>query len=122
MNKIIMKRQSGKTTNIIKRSAETGYQIVVSNLVESNRIITEAVRMGIEIPTPVPVGEIIHDNRGRRYDKFIVDNIDDVFDAVCKMQFPGFKGIDTLTMTYDKEPLFKRIKKKLKGVYYGFRY
>ena len=52
---IIGKRQSGKTTELIKRSAETGAVIVVANMAQADCIHRDAKTMGFDISKPISI-------------------------------------------------------------------
>ena len=52
---IIGKRQSGKTTELIKRSAETGAIIVAATMIQADAIYYEATTMGFDIPRPISI-------------------------------------------------------------------
>lgn len=55
MKKIIKFRGQGKTTDLIKMSAETGYRIVTFG--DTRYIIEMANKMGLEIPNPISKNE-----------------------------------------------------------------
>mgnify|MGYP001012134399 FL=1 len=58
--KIIYKpRQSGKTLEVIKMSAETGYRIVCHSQSECSRVFHVAQEMGLNIPFPMSIDEFI---------------------------------------------------------------
>jgi len=58
--KVIYKpRQSGKTLEAIKMSAETGSRIVCHSKEECNRVFYMAQEMGINIPFPMNIDEFI---------------------------------------------------------------
>lgn len=66
---IIGKRCSGKTTELIKRSAETGAIIVVANMMQADCIHYEAKERGLNIPKPISIKvlENIIDGQQRPY-------------------------------------------------------
>ena len=47
------RRQDGKTVDLIKLSAKTGYYIACSSRKEAERVYTEANRLGFKIPFPL---------------------------------------------------------------------
>lgn len=60
MDLYIAERQSGKTTMLIKMSAETGAIIVAPNHLMASYIVKMAIKLGINIPTPITVNDYIH--------------------------------------------------------------
>lgn len=60
MNLYISERRSGKTTMLIKMSAETGAIIVVPNYMMASHIVYMAIKLGLSIPTPITVNDYIH--------------------------------------------------------------
>jgi len=78
MEKIIMQRGYGKTTQLIKKSAKSGDYIVCCNrLGEASRIQHEAQQMGLDIPLPITYAEFVE----KRYHSinisgFLIDNLE----------------------------------------------
>ena len=58
MKKIIGGRGTGKSTELIRRSADTGQYIVVPTKRRANHLFKQAKDMGINIPYPVTWDEI----------------------------------------------------------------
>lgn len=56
---ILGDRQSGKTTELIKESARTGAYIVVSRMNEAHYVFRFAKELGLNIPFPLTVAEVI---------------------------------------------------------------
>ena len=52
-------RQAGKTTEIIKRAAEEFLYIIVVNRHEADRVFAQAKDMGLDIPFPVTIQELM---------------------------------------------------------------
>lgn len=82
MQVIIGGRRSGKTTELIKRSAESGIYILVSNRARASQISDQARAMGYDIPFPVTLEEY-HRSRGFagssiRRDGVYIDNVEDI--------------------------------------------
>ncbi len=50
---IVGQRQAGKTTELIKLSAETGYPIVTSYYFQVDEIERRARQLGLDIPKPI---------------------------------------------------------------------
>jgi hypothetical protein len=70
-------RMSGKTTNLIRESSETGYTIVCYVGLENN-ILTKAKELGLDIPNPIPHVEFV---KSTYYGKdgitgFLIDDAD----------------------------------------------
>ena len=57
-------RGSGKSTTLIKKSAETGAYILVATKCQARAVYRQAKEMGYDIPFPVTVSEI---TTGRKY-------------------------------------------------------
>ena len=85
MNIIISERQNGKTTNLVKRSAETGAIIVVPNHVMMKSVELVAHELGLKIPTPITVTEYIRrlafGGMGKTQ-KYLVDELQMVLEAM----------------------------------------
>lgn len=77
MEKIIMQRGYGKTTQLIKKSAKSGNYIVCHSLDEAIRIQSEAKKMGLDIPLPIAYEEFIEKRyHGKNISGFLIDNIE----------------------------------------------
>lgn len=77
MEKIIMNRGYGKTTQLIKKSAKTSNYIVCQNQLEASRIQDEAQKLGLDIPFPITYREFIrHEYRGQNINGFLIDNLE----------------------------------------------
>lgn len=73
----IIPRGKGKTTKLIKKSAETGDYIVCHSLDEANRIQAEAQEMGLQIPLPITYNEFLKKlYYGKVISGFLIDNAD----------------------------------------------
>lgn len=59
---ILGDRQSGKTTELIKESARTGAYIVVSCRKEAHNVFGSAKELGLNIPFPLTVAEVIYES------------------------------------------------------------
>lgn len=81
-----MPRASGKTTMLIKESAETGKPIIVANNMRVNDLAQQAKEMGLRIPEPVSVSRWITNNyrgdksrilkKARESGGFLIDDLD----------------------------------------------
>lgn len=78
MEIIYKDRGQGKTTELIKRSAETGNYIVVPNRNRALNIVRRAQEMGYNnIPFPITIEEVLqHGFRGTYIKKVLVDDVD----------------------------------------------
>lgn len=66
MNTVIGERCSGKTTRLIKKSAETGAVIVTATVMMADYIKDTARRMNLEIPSPISATQLLNLKHGRR--------------------------------------------------------
>lgn len=85
--KIIYKeRKKGKTTELIKLSAEHHNYIVCHSISEVYRINDEARKMGLNIPFPITYDEFI---KGKYYGKgvkgFLIDNAEMLLQYITKV-------------------------------------
>ena len=82
MQAIIGGRRSGKTAELIRRSAESGTYILVSDRARASQIADQARAMGLYIPFPVTLEEYyrFHGFAGSsiRRDGVYIDNVEDV--------------------------------------------
>ena len=77
MEIILGARQTGKTTVLIKRSAETKESIVVYDKQATLRISRMADDLGLSIPFPLTYSEFVnHEYRGRGIYGVLIDNAD----------------------------------------------
>ena len=78
MNLYVAERQSGKTTMLIKMSAETGAIIVAPNYMMVSHIVQMAIKLGLNIPTPITVKDYIYIlSRGglNKTQKYLIDEL-----------------------------------------------
>lgn len=59
---IIGERRSGKTTELIRRSAETGAYILVANKYTASLIFNQAKMNDYDIPYPITINEVLSGN------------------------------------------------------------
>lgn len=79
MERFIMPRGTGKTYQLILKSAETNQPILVHNDVLKKYVQEIANNNKIEIPTPISVGDILCGKcRGRHYNGVLVDELETV--------------------------------------------
>jgi hypothetical protein len=94
MEKIILEKGKGKTTELIKRSSESGHYIVCFSIDEASRISAEARSMGLDIPLPISYGEFIYRKYSSRYIKgFLIDNADLLIEFISQVP------VTAITMT-----------------------
>ncbi len=98
--KVIAKpRQAGKTTELIKRSAETRYPIVCRDDRTKIGIQTLAHNLGRSIPKPLTYMEAAYSNNLRLTSPILIDDADEFLKYVCKFR------IDTITISTDGEAI-----------------
>ena len=90
---IIGERCSGKTTELIKRSHETGSYIVVANKVMATCIFQNALSMGLQIPFPITIREYLSSG-SYRHNSVLIDEFDLVLHAIF-----DFNNVDAITLT-----------------------
>lgn len=97
MKKIIKKPHSGKTTELIKKSAETGMYIVTANRQMADHTSKMEREMGLKIPYPIAFQDFLNARtnimRSSHIDKVLIDNAD-----MCLQNLFGRIEIDTITM------------------------
>lgn len=100
MERIIRGRQNGKTTELIKRSAESGIYILTVNRARARIIANQAHDMGYDIPYPVSVSDYMRSNgfRGSFIKKIYIDDADDVLKSIFNTVI-----IEAITMTKEEE-------------------
>ena len=93
-------RGQGKTAELIKRSAETGIYIVVSNRNHALNIVRRAQEMGYNnIPFPITIEEVLrHGFRGTYIKKVLVDDVDLIIKYLLKSV-----ECETMTLTKSEE-------------------
>lgn len=96
MKLIIKERQTGKTTELIQMSADTGAYIVCINRLEAHRVFRVAHDQGLHIPNPITFDDFFRRKWGRFIPGFLFDNFD-VFLA-------GFTNKPILALTMTLEP------------------
>ena len=93
---ILGDRQSGKTTELIKESARTGAYIVVSCRKEAHNVFGSAKELGLNIPFPLTVAEVIYESPSSYiFQKgILIDNLERI---LCRL----FKYITINAATVD---------------------
>lgn len=82
-------RCSGKTTSLIKISANTGIPIIAPTMLMANYIKTIAKEQGMDIPEPTSINKLV-DQDGRKPGKYLIDELE-----MCLRQL----GIDPIAVT-----------------------
>lgn len=95
MNWIIKERGTGKTTELIKKSSETGYYIIVATVNNARNVSNLARSMNIDIPFPITVEEYL---RGKMCGSYIKNVLIDDADVILETIFNSVI-IDTCTLT-----------------------
>ena len=82
---IIGERCSGKTTELIKRSAETGAYILVANKHMASLVSTQAKMNGYNIPYPITINEVLSVNISSavRSKGVLIDELDIILAGLC---------------------------------------
>lgn len=82
---IIGERQSGKTTELIKRSAETGSYILVATKNMASIVSTQAKMDGYNIPYPITIDDMLACNISStvRSKGVLIDELDMVLSGLC---------------------------------------
>ena len=80
LRKLIDGRCTGKTTKLIYTSHIMGYTILVATEQRKRFVEDTAIKIGLKIPTPVTVKDIVKENRGslEKPPRLIIDDSDDV--------------------------------------------
>lgn len=95
MKKIIKPRGKGKTTELIKLSAETNTYILVANRSRQKMVAELAHSMNMNIPYPVTVDDYMRSQfRGSFIKHILIDDADDVL-----QRFFNTIVIDAITIT-----------------------
>ena len=84
-------RQTGKTMELIKLSAEGWYYIVCHSRQEAHRVYGKAIEMGLDIPLPITYDEFL----GRQYHSrgvrgFLIDNADMLLSRLSSVPIIAF--------------------------------
>lgn len=111
MKLIIKERGMGKTTDLIRLSAETGQYILVADFNRARNVADMARKMGLNIPYPVTVCEGLKEGfRGTFIRSILIDDADIVLQMVFHV---GVTAI-TLTKEDDKSSKHERRHKMIK--------
>lgn len=116
---IIGERRSGKTTELIKMSAETGAYIVVGSGPQRDAVKEQAKRMGYEIPDVLRVSQFTNQDIRTRYADInmkgiLIDEIGMLFEFLrCFVGIP----IKAVTLTDHVDINVRRLEKPKIDIY-----
>lgn len=85
MNVYIAPRQTGKTTTLVKMSAETGAIIVVPTYHMIKEVENIAKELGLEIPNPIDTSQFMRELYSFANKRYLVDELQTVL---------GLMGVD----------------------------
>lgn len=97
-----MPRGTGKTTKLVRMSAENNYPIIVRNRLSKEYILDKAKRMNLIIPDPIMLYEFENGSmRGKRqdYDAYLIDNLELIVGDVFRDYFGKEVYAATMTVT-----------------------
>lgn len=96
-------RQTGKTIELIKRSAELSVPIIVKDVVTGKHLKRRAKEMGLKIPNPISINSIITDRiKGINFNTVLVDDADYILGILIANKLHGCK-IDTIALVARNE-------------------
>ena len=103
MKKIIIPRQTGKTTRLIELSERTAAPILCADLKRALFVAKLAEDQGRHIPNPITVNDVrIGSLRGLRIQNILIDDADAVLTRIFGVT------IDAITMTSDTEDIYQK--------------
>ena len=71
----LMGRQTGKTSMLIKMSAETGKVIVAPTVCTCAYIMLQADKMKLNIPRPITFSDLVYNKRRGHHEQYLVDEL-----------------------------------------------
>lgn len=100
MEVIFKPKGAGKSTDLIKKSAETGTYIVVVDRKRALHLRDMAASMGLHIPFPITFAECISQSgwKGSYIRKVYIDDADDFIQHFFNKCTGGKVQVDTITM------------------------
>lgn len=98
---IIKPRQGGKTTDLLKMSAETGYPIVAKNREDGRSMKKRAKELGLCIPEPVTINQVMKRDVNIYADHVLIDDAEYFINQIV-MKLAGYQ-VAGLTMTTRNE-------------------
>lgn len=103
MRMILKGRGEGKTTELVKLSAETGYPIVVGCKYHTDEIKNIAIKLGVKIPKPISIHK---DVRGVRLEKVLIDHTEILLCYLVSKALGNSVDIHAITLNADERPLY----------------
>lgn len=100
MKKAIGARQTGKTTRLIKISAEEKIPILTMNKGTANLLKSKAKELNLDIPDPISVSQIKcrdSENDNNEIPKILVDDAEHILQALLRTYNVG--SIEAITIT-----------------------
>lgn len=90
-------RGSGKTTKCIEESARTGRYILVPNRAMAEFVYAKSLEMGVSIPFPVTINDLLYPSPTIKKNGLIVDETISVLEAILETR------VHFATVNDDKE-------------------
>lgn len=97
MKTILKGRREGKTNELIRLSAETGYYIVVATQRHATEVFLRAKEQGAVIPFPVSFDEFLRERSGPGVKGYLIDDADLLLQRLSSIPILAI----TLTQTND---------------------
>ena len=95
----LKKRREGKTTELVKMSAETQTYILTLNRIRVEEIVKTANKLGLLIPYPITLEEYYSTKfRGSYIREILIDDADDILREIFNVV-----KINAITMTKEDE-------------------
>lgn len=127
MNIYISGRQFGKTTMLIKESAQTGATIAVATYQMAQHVEFLARKLNLKIPTPVTYAEIFRNYRKNENKRYLVDELQMMLSQlnidICTLDYEPVRylnhwsypnGYSPRNLTLDEQEYLKEKIQKLK--------
>jgi len=99
-------RRSGRTTLLIKKSAEAGYPIAVKDWSQARRLIEMAHEMNLEIPEPITFNHI---SKAIAKGGVLIDEAQDLIEHLLVLQHGLVKNMTNVTVTVNAEQILEAI-------------
>ena len=97
-------RQGGKTTDMIRRSAKTGNPIICKDKDTGRDLVHRATSMGLEIPDPIPILELLSPEPSIGLPpnkKYMIDDADVILNMIINRRTGGY--LDALSLVVRNE-------------------
>ena len=108
MKILLSERGKGKTTQLIKKSAETGAIIVEPTATMCEEVKRKAAKMELEIPAPITIHDFITSQWfGARGHHFFIDELQMVLPMLnIDLATANMDSVEELQMETPKEPMW----------------